>query len=218
MGFNGVFGSLGAAGAGVSAGLLIDRIDWRAAFIVPGTICLVTGLALLVFVIKASVADGVGGSERLEEPSREDMKRALLILLLTMFLAGIVYHTTQISLPKVFDRDMEDWRGRGYQDYGRLRRARDRTCRAAGIEQATPHDERHTCAVHAAQAGVPIVRLQKLLGHATAAMTMRYMKHAPEAYIAEDGEAIAQHMSGEGDREAAARVEAARGRDEAGVK
>ncbi len=76
----------------------------------------------------------------------------------------------------------------------------------------------HTCAGYAAQAGVPIVRLQKLLGHATAAMTMRYMKHAPEAYIAEDGEAIARHMSGEGDREAAARVEAARGRDEAGVK
>ena len=41
-------------------------------------------------------------------------------------------------------------------------------------------------------------------------MTMRYMKHAPEAYLVEDGEAIARHMSGEGDREAAARVEAAR--------
>jgi hypothetical protein len=26
-------------------------------------------------------------------------------------------------------------------------------------------------------AGVPIVRLQKLLGHATATMTLRYMKH-----------------------------------------
>ncbi len=104
LGFNGVFGSLGAAGAGVSAGLLIDRIDWRAAFIIPGTICLVTGLALLVFVIKGSVTDGVRASERLQEPSREDMKRAFLILLLTMFLAGMVYHTTQVSLPKVFEQ------------------------------------------------------------------------------------------------------------------
>ncbi len=103
LGFNGLFGSLGAAGAGVSAGLLIDVIDWRAAFILPGTICLVTGLALLVFVIKGSVADGVRASERSREPSRADMKRAFLILLLTMFLAGMVYHTTQISLPKVFD-------------------------------------------------------------------------------------------------------------------
>ncbi len=97
-----------------------------------------------------------------------------------------------------------------YQGYGKLRRVWDRTCRAAGIEQATPHDTRHTFAVHAAQAGVPIVRLQKLLGHATAAMTMRYMKHAPEAYLTEDGDAIARHMSGETDRETVARVAAAR--------
>jgi integrase len=44
--------------------------------------------------------------------------------------------------------------------------------------------------VHAAQAGVPIVRLQKLLGHATPVMTMRYMKHAPEAYLDQDAAAI----------------------------
>ncbi len=37
-------------------------------------------------------------------------------------------------------------------------------------------------AVHAAQAGIPMVRLQKLLGHADPTMTMRYIKHAPEAY------------------------------------
>ena len=104
LGFNGIFGSLGAAGAGLSGGLLIDLIDWRAAFIIPGTICLVTGLALLVFVIKGSVADGVRVFERSGEPSREEMKRGFLILLLTMFLAGMVYQTTQISLPKVFDQ------------------------------------------------------------------------------------------------------------------
>jgi integrase len=85
-----------------------------------------------------------------------------------------------------------------------------RTCKVAGVVGATPRDARHTFAVHAAQAGVPIVRLQKLLGHATAVMTMRYMKHAPEAYLDADGQAIAAHMAGVGDREAAARAEAAR--------
>ncbi len=104
LGFNGIFGSLGAAAAGLSGGLLIDLIDWRAAFIIPGTICLVTGLALLVSAIKGSVADGVRASERSGGPSRQDMKRAFLILLLTMFLTGMVYQTTQISLPKVIDQ------------------------------------------------------------------------------------------------------------------
>jgi integrase len=47
-----------------------------------------------------------------------------------------------------------------YQDYGAVRRAWDGTCKAAAIAGATPHDARHTFAVHAAMAGVPIVRLQ----------------------------------------------------------
>ena len=107
LGFNGVFGSLGAAGAGISAGLLIDLIDWRAAFIIPGMACLATGFVLLAFAVKGSVGNGVGSTERAEEPSRKDMKRAFGILLLTMFLAGMVYHTTQTSLPKVFEQRHE---------------------------------------------------------------------------------------------------------------
>ena len=97
-----------------------------------------------------------------------------------------------------------------YQNYGKVRRVWDRTCKAAGITGATPHDARHTFAVHAAQAGVPIVRLQKLLGHATPIMTMRYMQHAPEAYLAEDGAVIAAHMAGTTDQEVEARAQAVR--------
>lgn len=75
--------------------------------------------------------------------------------------------------------------------------------------EATPHDARHTFAVHAAQAGIPIVRLQKLLGHADPTMTLRYMKHAPEAYMDQDAAAIAAQMGGM-DPETNARAEAAR--------
>jgi hypothetical protein len=59
-------------------------------------------------------------------------------------------------------------------------------------------------------AGVPIVRLQKLMGHATAVMTLRYMKHAPDSYLDEDAAAITAHMMGVVNPEAEARVEAAR--------
>ncbi|HEY3013083.1 MAG TPA: hypothetical protein VGJ36_10070, partial [Gemmatimonadales bacterium] len=55
-----------------------------------------------------------------------------------------------------------------------------------------------------------IVRLQKLLGHADPTMTLRYMQHAPEAYLDQDAAAIAAHMGGETDQETAARVAAAR--------
>lgn len=96
-----------------------------------------------------------------------------------------------------------------FQDYGHIRRAWRAVCTAAKITGATPHDARHTFAVHATQAGVPVVRLQKLLGHATAIMTMRYMKHAPEAYLDQDAAAIAGHLTGV-DVEGVARAEAAR--------
>jgi integrase len=96
------------------------------------------------------------------------------------------------------------------QDYGTVRRTWRAVCKAAGIAGATPHDARHTFAVHAAQSGIPIVRLQKLLGHADPTMTLRYMQHAPEAYLDQDAAAIAAHMSGETDQETAARVAVAR--------
>ena len=66
--------------------------------------------------------------------------------------------------------------------------------------------------MHAAQAGVPIPRIQKLLGHATVAMAMRYMKHAPEAYFVEDAARVAGSLTGARDREEEARVELVRAR------
>jgi integrase len=97
-----------------------------------------------------------------------------------------------------------------YNDYRAARRVFSRACLVAGLRGVTLHDLRHTFAVHAAQAGVPIPRIQKLLGHATVAMAMRYMKHAPEAYFAEDAAKVASSLVGKGDREEEARVELSR--------
>jgi integrase len=74
----------------------------------------------------------------------------------------------------------------------------------------TIHDLRHTFGVHSARAGVPIARLQKLLGHASAIMTMRYLRHAPESFFAEDAAKIAASVSGAQDREAEAQSALAR--------
>lgn len=90
-------------------------------------------------------------------------------------------------------------------DYNKARDAWQKVCLRAGLHNggekprpnATIHDLRHTFGVAAAQAGVPIVRLQKLLGHATPHMTMRYMKHAPEAYFKEDAARVASALAGE---------------------
>ncbi len=41
-------------------------------------------------------------------------------------------------------------------------------------------------------------------------MTLRYMKHAPEAYLDEDAAAIGAHMVGQGNRGTTARIGVAR--------
>jgi MFS family permease len=73
---NGIFGSLGSAGAGLIAGILIDVSGWRAAFIVPG-------------VHKPA---GQAGTVRI-----------FAILLIAMFTGGLIYHGTQNALPKLFE-------------------------------------------------------------------------------------------------------------------
>lgn len=102
LGFNGIFGSLGAAGAGLTAGFLIDAFSWRAAFIAPGLLCCATGVVFLGAMARGRIPDAEPPLDSGSAPSRQDMARAFTILLLTMFLGGMVYHTTQTGLPKVF--------------------------------------------------------------------------------------------------------------------
>ncbi|EID15303.1 integrase [Mycolicibacterium phlei RIVM601174] len=47
-----------------------------------------------------------------------------------------------------------------------------RTVKASGIPHATPHDLRHTAASLAVSAGANVKAVQKMLGHASAAMTL----------------------------------------------
>jgi len=97
-----------------------------------------------------------------------------------------------------------------FGSYQLAQRVFQRACHEAGLHDLRIHDLRHTFGVHCAQAGIPIVRIQKLLGHSTPAMTLRYMRHAPENYFAEDAARVAASLSGAGDHEATAQAELAR--------
>jgi integrase len=52
------------------------------------------------------------------------------------------------------------------------RRVFDPAARAAGLTDVTPHDLRHTAASLAVSAGANVKAVQRLLGHASAAMTL----------------------------------------------
>jgi site-specific recombinase XerD len=64
-----------------------------------------------------------------------------------------------------------------------------RLCRDAGLPRLTPHQFRHSCASDLIAAGVALPDVQRLLGHAGIASTMRYVDIAAPERVA----AMSQH-------------------------
>jgi len=101
LGINGVFGNLGTAGAALVAGVLTEAVGWRAAFIVPGLVCVATGVAF-GFAVRTGRIVAQRADRHSEPPaSRGDMVRVFWVLSLTMLVTGIVWQVVQWSLPKL---------------------------------------------------------------------------------------------------------------------
>lgn len=103
IGLNGVFGGIGPGLAALVAGGLISTIGWRAAFVVPGVLVLLTGIAFLVFLAKGWVIEARQDRAPEAAPSRGEVVRVGIVLSVTMLCAGLIYQATQPSLPKLFD-------------------------------------------------------------------------------------------------------------------
>jgi MFS family permease len=110
---NGIFGSIGTGGAGVVAGGLIALFGWRAAFILPGALCLATGLAMLYCVATGRLSAAPPAKADQVPRSRGDALRVYLVLVVAMFFGGILYNVMQNGLPKVFSEQLRDVIGDG---------------------------------------------------------------------------------------------------------
>ena len=107
LGINGVFGSIGTAVAALVAGWLGSRYGWEYAFIVPGLVCLGSGI-LFVFVHWLGwMGDRVQCSPSGNEPGTSDIKRVFLVLAVTVLCTGLIYQITAFSLPKIFDERLD---------------------------------------------------------------------------------------------------------------
>jgi len=102
LGINGVFGGIGPGLAALSAGILIDRFDWHAAFIVPGALLLGTGVLFYWLIGRGVIIETRVDRKQDAPPTRRDMVRAFLVLAVTMLCTGLIYQATQPALPKVF--------------------------------------------------------------------------------------------------------------------
>jgi MFS transporter, FSR family, fosmidomycin resistance protein len=102
LGVNGIFGSVGIASAAAIGGALIELGGWRAAFIAPGAVSLVTGIALWLSVRKGLIPHKSTLDDHRPPAHKRDMVRVFAVLLFTMFVGAIVFQSTQTVLPKLF--------------------------------------------------------------------------------------------------------------------
>jgi integrase len=63
--------------------------------------------------------------------------------------------------------------------YNDIKKAFSAACREAGVTNFTFHDLRHTFGTRLADAGVDVLKIKELMGHASIVTTMRYIHTKP---------------------------------------
>ncbi len=107
---NGVWGNLGVASAALVTGYFIDHGGWRTAFVVPGIVSILIGIAYTALrwseiaaaprprrQTKAAAATGRSAE------IKALLLRVSIIVFLTTAVSSIVFQSTTFALPKVFD-------------------------------------------------------------------------------------------------------------------
>jgi len=102
LGWNGLWGNLGLAAAALVTGAVVDLAGWRAAFFVPGAACLATGAGFLALVQDPGRVKRTSKSIGLHVDARM-MTRIFAILLVATACGGIIFNSTTVAMPKVFD-------------------------------------------------------------------------------------------------------------------
>ena len=102
LGWNGLWGNLGLAAAAVISGALMDLWGWRTAFFVPGVLCVTAGIAFLLLVPDPGPVKKTSKSIGLHI-DRATMARIFAILLVATACGGVIFNSTTVAMPKVFD-------------------------------------------------------------------------------------------------------------------
>jgi MFS family permease len=103
LAFNGVCGNLGAALAAGMTAALVAAFGWRAAFVVPGSICIATAVAYLRLVPDEARKAASRGTVA-DVPLGATLAATIFGLFVVVALcAGLVFNIVSVALPKIFD-------------------------------------------------------------------------------------------------------------------
>lgn len=107
MGINGVWGNLGVASSALVTGVVGQYLGWRWAFILPGTVTVLIGIAFATMVVHE---DRKGSKQAAAQVrvAKEDMWRVVLSLLIVVIAISTTFNAVTVALPKLFAERLAD--------------------------------------------------------------------------------------------------------------
>ena len=94
IGVNGLAGNLGIAAAALLTGFLVQAIGWRAAFAVPGAVCIALGLVFARLVPAEAEPPSRRSRPAAVQLSRAELTRVLMVMTLASATAGLLFNLT----------------------------------------------------------------------------------------------------------------------------
>src|SRR5215213_1869651 len=107
MGLNGVWGNLGVASSALVTGLIGQYLGWRWAFIIPGIVTILIGLAFMRMVVHED-RSGHKQAAAQARVARKDMWRVILALLIVVIAISTTFNAVTVALPKLFAERLAD--------------------------------------------------------------------------------------------------------------
>jgi predicted MFS family arabinose efflux permease len=107
MGINGVWGNLGVASSALVTGVIGQYLGWRFAFIVPGVVTILIGIAFAMMVVHE---DRKGSKQAAAQArvAKKDMWRVILSLLIVVIAISTTFNAVTVALPKLFAERLAD--------------------------------------------------------------------------------------------------------------
>jgi MFS family permease len=107
IGLNGVWGNLGVASSALVTGVIGQYLGWRFAFIIPGIVTILIGVAFALTVVHED-RTGTRQAAAQVRVAKEDMWRVIVALLIVVLAASTTFNAVTVALPKLFAERLAD--------------------------------------------------------------------------------------------------------------
>ena len=106
LGINGLWGNMGLAAAAVLAGGLMQIAGWRTAFLVPGAVAVVLGLAYAALVRDPGPASPLPARHGIA--GRAGMVRLFVVLMASTAIGSLIFNAAVIAMPKIIQERLPE--------------------------------------------------------------------------------------------------------------